>query len=144
LTLQAAQTAFLRRAMRTAALLLTLVCLSACGNIVVPEEAAPSIDPGYGKTAADHILKTIHNATGTEISQPRWVHAQKGWSWLACIHFQDQGRQRTYVLFIRGNAVIDWRYAVQDDSCDTQTYSPLDLPTGTIRSAAAGDSGPLY
>jgi len=41
----------------------------------------------------------------------------------ACVHFVDHGHLRTYALFIQNNAVIDARYAVQVDSCGSQSYT---------------------
>ncbi len=79
---------------------------------------------------------------GLEISEPRWTQSNRGWSWLACVHFQDRGHRRTYAVFFNESDVIDGRYAVQSDGCNAQTYSPFDLGSGGPRSL--GDTGPLY
>ena len=66
-----------------------------------------------------------------EISDPRWVHSIKGWTWLTCVRFRDQGRVRSYALFLDGNKIVDDRFAVQTDSCDLQAYYPFErMPTG--------------
>jgi hypothetical protein len=67
-----------------------------------------------------------------EISGLRWVHGLKGWSWLACVHFVDRGHLRTYALFLENDAVIDGRYAVQADSCGSQSYTPFNVVTGVL------------
>ena len=43
----------------------------------------------------------------------------------------DHGQARNYALFLDEQPIVDDRFAVQTDGCDTQTYSPFDLmPTG--------------
>lgn len=112
-------------------------------------EAMPAsgADAAYVKFVADYIRTTFKNIStneAAEISEPRWVQADIGWSWLACVHFQDRGHRRTYAVFFKGNKIVDSRYAVLTDGCDAQTYSPLDLTTGALRQGAVGDTGPLY
>src|SRR5215472_17358011 len=79
-----------------------------------------------------------------EISELRWVHGLKGWSWLACVHFMDHGHLRTYALFIQNNAVIDARYAVQIDSCGSPSYTPFDVVTGSLGRPTAPRQPALY
>jgi hypothetical protein len=79
-----------------------------------------------------------------EISGLRWVHALKGWSWLACVHFVDRGHQRTYALFIQNDAVVDARYAVQADSCGSQSYTPFDIVSGVLGQPTAPRQPALY
>jgi hypothetical protein len=132
-----------------AALLLTLAVLPACGELALPKEAAPPLgaDPAYNELVARH-LKTVFKNRGSydtfDISGFRWVHSVKGWSWLACVRFQDRGHPRTYALFIQDGAVVDDRFAVQTDACDTQTYSPFDAMMGTVPPASIGVQEPLY
>jgi len=64
-------------------------------------------------------------------SDPRWVHSIKGWTWLTCVRFREQGRVRNYALFLDGNQIVDDRFAVQTDNCDLQTFYPFErMPTG--------------
>jgi hypothetical protein len=53
---------------------------------------------------------------------------------------QDNGRPRAYAVFTKDGKVIDSRYAVQIDACNTQTYVAFDA----IGPTKAGILGPLY
>ena len=64
----------------------------------------------------------------------------KGWVWMTCVRFEDKGHPRTYAFFIKDGTVIDSRYAVHTDACNTQTYGVFDA-MGPTR---AGILGPLY
>lgn len=138
----------LRRAAR-AALLLTLVVLPACSELALPKEAtpAPGADPANNELVARYLKATFKDRGSYDtfdISGFRWVHSVKGWSWLSCVRFQDHGHRRTYALFIKDGAVVDGRYAVQIDACDTQTYSPFDAIMGPATPASIGVQAPLY
>jgi hypothetical protein len=128
-------------------LLAGLMIAPGCGNLALSNEAAPAtgVDPGYIKIVATFMKNTFTGLSpydAAEISQPRWVQSEKGWNWLACLHFQDNGRRRTYSVFFR-DYVVDARYAVLTDACGTQSYLPIDL-SGTQRPSAIGVNGPLY
>ena len=102
----------------------------------------------------ERILATTNSLRGTSktssenrasydafaISDFRWVHSFKGWAWMTCVRFEDNGHPRTYVVFIKDGKVIDNRYAVQTDACNAQTYAAFDA-MGPTRS---GVLGPLY
>ena len=95
---------------------------------------APGCDIAFSRIIGEY-LKTTFKGIATyenfEISDARWVHAVKGWSWLNCIRFQDRGHVRTYAVFIQTDKVVDNRYAVTADRCGEQTYTPFDeIPTG--------------
>ena len=67
-------------------------------------------DPAYNKLVAKHIKDTFKDYASYdafEISEYRWVHSIKGWSWLTCVRFQDKGRRLTYALFIKQKEIID-------------------------------------
>ena len=91
-------------------------------------------DPTYREVVANHLKHVLKNYAAYdsfEISDPRWVHSIKGWTWLTCVRFRDQGRVRSYALFIDGNKIVDDRFAVQTDDCDLQAYYPFErMPTG--------------
>jgi len=132
-----------------ALLLAALMIAPGCSNLAQPQDSMPTmgVDPAYSKLVAKYLTSKFTNLSpyeGAEISQPRWVQANIGWSWLACVHFQDLGRRRTYAVFFRQSEVVDARYAVQTDACGAQTYTPLDLSMGMLRPGAIGDTGPLY
>ena len=79
--------------------------------------------------AATHLKQVLKNYSAYdsfEVSDPRWVHSIKGWTWLTCVRFRDQGRVRSYALFLDGNKIVDDRFAVQTDSRDLQTYYPFE------------------
>ena len=106
-------------------------CAGLAGDTGMPL-AGP--DPSYREAVADHLKRVLKNYASYdsfEISDPRWVHSIKGWTYLICVRFRDQGQVRNYALFLDGNRIVDDRFAVQTDNCDTQTYSPFDrMPTG--------------
>jgi hypothetical protein len=68
----------------------------------------------------------------------------RGWTWLACVHFRDHGHLRSYALFIQDNAVIDGRFAVETDACNSQTYTQFDLVTGVLGRPTAPVQPSLY
>jgi hypothetical protein len=99
--------------------------------------------PWYSDLVANHLKKTFTNRASYDafaISAFRWVHSLNGWAWMTCVHFKDNGHPRTYAVFIQDGKVIDGRYAVQTDACNTQTYAVFDA-MGPTR---AGVLGPLY
>jgi hypothetical protein len=138
----------LRDVARRSALMLAFVLLSSCSSVTEPpEDSAASIDPSYTSLMATFIRTTLKGSAtyqNFEISEPRWVHAVIGWSWLVCLRFQDQGHRRTYAFFIKGKAIADSRYAVQADACGAATYSPFNLMADATGAGAVGGQGPLY
>jgi len=125
-----------------------LLASPGCTQIAQPSEAAtPPEQPAYAAVAAKYFSSTMADRASFEnfeISGLRWVHGLKGWSWLACVHFVDHGHVRTYALFIQNDAVIDSRYAVQSDSCGSQSYMPFDVVTGVLGQPTAPRQPPLY
>jgi len=128
---------------------LMLLTSPGCAQIAQPSEAAtpPAEQPAYAALAAKYFSETMADRLSFEnfeISELRWVHGFKGWSWLACVHFVDHGHLRTYALFMQSNAVIDARYAVQMDSCGSQSYTPFDVVTGVLGRPTAPRQPALY
>lgn len=136
------------RATGRIALVASLVALPGCSELAQPSEAAaPPVQPPYVALAAKYLLSALKDRTsyaGFEISGLRWADTIKGRAWLACVHFQDRGHLRSYALFIQDNAVVDARYAVETDTCETQTYTPFDLVTGELGRPTAPVQPPLY
>jgi hypothetical protein len=124
------------RAIRRAILAVALAVLPACSELAQSSESAPpTAQPPFVSLAAQHLQSVLEDRASYddfEISGLRWVHAIKGWSWLACVHFHDHGHLRSYALFIQDDTVTDSRYAVETDVCDAQTYTPFDLVTGVL------------
>jgi hypothetical protein len=131
------------RALRRAAGALLLLAhlglyatLSGCAGLAAGNNDMPLAgpDPSYRETVANHLKKVLKNYSlydAFEISDPRWVNSMKGWAWLTCVRFRDQGRVRNYALFLDGNRVVEDRFAVQTDNCELQTYYPFErMPTG--------------
>jgi hypothetical protein len=135
---------FTRRAM----LVLALVTLPACSELAQTGEVMPSgPEPPYVSLIATYLRSVFADRTpydGFEISGLRWVHSIRGWSWLACVHFRDHGHPRSYALFIQGDSVVDARYAVETDACESQTYTQFDLISGVIGRPTAPVQAPLY
>lgn len=138
----------LRRAVRHAALVSMVAAVSGCSGIALPSDAMqPGAEPPYVSLAAKHLQSVLKDRTpydGFEISGPRWVHSLRGWDWLTCVHFHDRGHLRSYAIFIQDNAVVDARYAVETDGCETQSYTQFDLVTGELGRPTAPVQSPLY
>ena len=99
--------------------------------------------PRLQQPRRQHLKATFKNLASYDafaISTFRRVHSFKGWAWMTCVRFEDKGHPRTYAFFIKDGTVIDSRYAVQTDACNTQTYGVFDA-MGPTR---AGILGPLY
>lgn len=133
---------------RAGALLLALVVLQGCTSLAQTDSTPPpaGVDPAYTTLVATYMktnFKGLLPYAPAEVSTPRWVESEKGWTWVTCVHFMDQGHRRTYTLFFNQTAVVDARYAVLTDNCGRQTYSPLDMISGA-RPGSIGDTGPLY
>jgi hypothetical protein len=82
------------------ALTLTLVLLAGCSSLAGPQDGAATapLNSDYRRMIATHLKATFTKSPLTgpaEISDPRWVLANKGWSWQVCVRFQDRGHQRT-------------------------------------------------
>jgi hypothetical protein len=128
------------------ALVPALLALAACSSIAGTDESTPTtaLDPTYRSVIAKHLktmFKDLSTSNAVEISEPRWLQSNKAWAWSVCVHFQDRGHRRTYIVFFKGSEFVDERYAVQVDACDAQSYSALDM--GGM-SRGVGDPGPLY
>ena len=105
--------------------------LSGCAGLAAGNAEMPVTgpDPSYQGVVATHLKQVLKNYSAYdsfEVSDPRWVHSIKGWTWLTCVRFRDQDRVRSYALFLDGNKIVDDRFAVQTDSCDLQTYYPFE------------------
>ena len=120
--------------------------LSCCHSATLPcrqDMPASGADPGYNKIVANHLNSIFKNRASYDafaISAFRWVHSLKGWAWMTCVRFEDNGHPRTYAVFIQDGKVIDSRYAVQIDACNTETYAAFDA----MGPSRAGVLGPLY
>jgi hypothetical protein len=123
---------------------LLLVTLLPLSDVAVPQETPTSgPDPGYSDLVAKYLKDTFKNLASYEafaISAFRWVSSLKGWSWMTCVRFEENRHPRTYAVFIQDGKVIDSRYAVQIDACNTQTYAAF----GAMGPTRAGVLGPLY
>jgi hypothetical protein len=134
------------RALRPAAgaALLLMVALLPLSDVAVSQEMPTSgADPGYNKIVADYLKGIFKNRATYDafaISAFRWVHSFKGWAWMTCVRFEDNGHPRTYAVFIQDGKVIDSRYDVQIDACSTETYAVFDA----MGPSRAGVLGPLY
>lgn len=126
---------------------MSLTLIAACGSLATEAVQTTALSPDYLHTIAKRLHATFSKTPLTgpiEISEPRWVQANKGWGWLVCIRFQDRGHQRTYVMIFDRDEFLDERYAVQTDACGAQTYSGFDPGSGGMRPGSVGDPGPLY
>ncbi|MGC1780448.1 MAG: hypothetical protein WBB34_21135 [Xanthobacteraceae bacterium] len=136
------------QAVRFAALALLVFSSAACSELAQSNQTPPPpTQPPYVALTAQYLqgaLKDRSAYSGFAISGLRWIDSMKGWAWLACVDFQDHSQLRTYAIFIQDNAVVDGRYAVETDTCATQTYTPFDLLTGQFGQPTPAVQSPLY
>ncbi len=130
------------------ALVLAFVILPSCSELAQPSGVLPSgPEPPYVALVAKHLQSAFKDRSayeGFEISGLRWVHTIKGWTWLSCVHFTDQGHRRSYAVFIQGDAVVEARFAVETDACESQTYMQFDVTSGVLGRPTAPEQPPLY
>jgi hypothetical protein len=126
------------------ALLLAVALLPGCSDVALPSEEMPKSGayPWYNDLVAQHLkaFKDPASYDAFEISAFRWVHSLNGWSWITCVRFQDHGHPRMYAVFMKDGKVVDSRYAVQTDACNTQEY----IPFSAMGSLRAGVLKPLH
>jgi hypothetical protein len=132
-----------------ATLLLPLALLGCSGVALTQTDAPPSApNPAtFHKIIGDSLkgsFKEIATYESFEISDARWVHTVKGWSWLSCIRFQERSHVRTYAVFIQTDKVVDSRYAVTTDGCGEQTYAPFDDIPVTAKPSNGVELDPLH
>jgi hypothetical protein len=140
---------YLQNAAYAALLLLAAAVLPGCSGLASTSEEPPLTgpDPASNKVVANYLNATFKDRTlynAFEISDFRWVQTIKGWNWLTCIRFQDHGHPRIYAIFIKGSAIVDSRYAVQTDGCDTPNYTSFDLMAAATSVASPGALEPLH
>jgi hypothetical protein len=125
-----------------------LLAMPGCSQIVPPDSSQPNgPQPPYVSLAAKYLqstLKDVRAYDSFEISPLRWVSTLKGWSWLACVRFQDHGHVRLYAMFFQDDAVSDARYAVETDTCEAQTFTQFDLMSGVLGRPTAPMQQPIY
>ena len=144
-------------ALRCLTLLMLLGGLPACSSLGVSRQAFPggaqsaentppgTLEPSYLNWIAARLKAFKKPPTdGLELSQPRWLLSNNGWSWVTCVRFQDQGHRRSYVIYFDAKQIVDNHYAVMSDGCDSQTYTPFDLNTAKLVPQATGTQRPIY
>ena len=108
---------------------------------------AAGAQPPYVSLAAKYLLSALKDRASYEGSKfpacAGSIPSKDGPGSLACT-FKITGICATYALFIQDNAVVDARYAVETDSCETQTYTQFDLVTGVLGRPTAPVQPPLY
>src|SRR5271155_5497966 len=138
----------LRHMVRRAVLVLALLTMPGCSELAQPSEAVPpSPEPPYVPLVAKYLRTVLVDRSfldGFEISGLRWVPSLRGRNWLACVHFRDRGPRRTYALFVERDAVVDARYAVETDACESQAFTQFDVMSGAIGRPTAPAQAPLY
>ncbi len=132
--------------MRIAALAAAAIALAHCTVVPAadPAQTAPPMDYGALVAGALKKFKNFSDYSNFAISELRWVHADAGWSWLACVRYVDRGRVRFYSFFIAGNSLVDSRYDVRTDQCPAQHYVSFDPASGTVGSPGQLIQQPIY
>jgi hypothetical protein len=136
-----------RGAAPVAALVSAFVILPSCSELAQPSGVPSGPEPPYVALVAKHLQSAFKDRSafeGFEISGVRWVHTIKGWTWLSCVHFTDHSHRRSYAVFIQGDAVVEARYAVETDACESQTYTQFDVTSGVLGRPTAPEQPPLY
>ena len=133
-------------ALPAAALLAAAFVLAQCSSALPEDVTQPAPPPNYGALIAKALkdFKNLANYSNFQISSPRWVHAETGWNWLACLRYDDHGITRFYSFFIDGNSIVTQRYDVRTDRCPAQQYVPFDITTGTVGSPTQFTQQPIY
>jgi hypothetical protein len=130
--------------------LLLPLALLGCSGVALTQTDAPAsaLNPAtFHKIIGDHLkgsFKEIATYESFEISDARWVHTVKGWSWLSCVRFQERSHLRTYAVFIQTDKVTDSRYAVTTDGCGEQTYTQFDDIPVTVKPPDGVELDPLH
>ena len=137
---------FNRRYRRAAAAVALAAAAGACSAVPLAPGTQPAATPNYGPLISQAVkgYKDFGAYSNFEISGLRWVHAQVGWSWLACLRYRDRGRRYTYVFFIKDDKIVDARYDILADQCGRQQYVPYDPATGVFTPAYSGLQEPIY
>lgn len=137
-----------RRKVWRPVLILLSLALAGCSELAQSNDTSlPGNEPAYASLASKHlqaVLKDRATYDGFEISNARWVHSLRGWTWLTCVHFRDHGHLRSYAIFIQDNAVVEGRFAVETDACEIQAYAPFDLMKGELGHANTPMQPALY
>lgn len=128
------------------AALLAASVLTQCASLPPEDPPQPAPPANYGALVATALkgFKTFASYSNFQISPPRWVHAETGWSWLVCVRYDDQKLTQFYSFFIEDNSVVNARYDVRTDRCAAQQYVPFNITTGTMGSPAQFTRQPIY
>ena len=78
-----------------------------------------------------------------EISGIRWIHAQIGWAWLACLKANYRNRPVYYAIFIQQEYVVDARSGVAIDQCRNQNFTPFHVKLPPPKRTEI-EPGPIY
>lgn len=129
-----------------AAALLAISVLAQCTALPPEDPTQPAPPANYRALIAAALkgFKAFASYSNFQISPPRWVHAETGWSWLTCVRYDDHGLTRFYSFFIEGNSIVNSRYDVRMDRCAAQQYLPFDITTGTVGSPTQFTQQPIY
>jgi hypothetical protein len=129
-----------------AVLVAALMIVADCSAVPLDNAVAPAAPASYGVLVSEALkaYKPFAGYSDFEISGLRWLHAETGWNWLACLRYNDHGHRRIYAFFIKGNAVTNARYDIITDQCAAQQYVPFDIVTGTIGTPTTPAQQPIY
>lgn len=126
------------RTTKIAALLTAMLASAQCSTVPLESSAQQAAPANYSALVSTNLksFKGFSGYSNFAISGLRWVHPTTGWSWLACVRFDDHGRQLYYAFFIKDNLIVAGRYAVRTDQCRAQPYQPLNVASGAIEAPA--------
>ena len=124
--------------MRASAFL--LMTLAALGGCALPIDAPNwASDDSAGPEPVNYrfvVANDLHKIAGQdlearlfEISPPRRVNMQRGATWMACVkelRFPSRTARTYHSVFIQRDRIVESRFAVVLDQCETETYTPFD------------------
>src|SRR5580704_856666 len=80
-----------RRAALRLGFAIALLALPSCSELAATSDVMPpSAEPPFVSLAANYLQSALKDRAAYDdfqISGLRWIHAIRGWSWLACVHF---------------------------------------------------------
>jgi hypothetical protein len=120
--------------------------LTACSSVPAENSTEPAPPASYGKPIAGALkkFKDFSSYRNFQISGLRWVNTATGWSWLACVRYDDHGLTRFYAFFLDGDIVANSRYDVRIDHCPQQQYVPFDVTSAAVGVATSSGRQPIY
>jgi hypothetical protein len=112
-------------------LLLFCLMLGSCEALklsdapIEPRTETPPPDRKIAEQAAATVFPQTKLSGTAEISPFREAHPPQSGDWMFCLKSSNADEQMRYAVFLKNNALLDYRAAVAIDGCNSTTYQPL-------------------